>query len=98
MSTGKDRRWTGRQGRSAGPDGGAEPLGLIEALYTLSDITAEINGGQATAPLGLTEPDDIGLLDDVIDALQDPQSQELARAALRDTLARIAQHTLGRRS
>ena len=37
---------------------------------------------------------DIGLVDDVIDALLDPAQSEVARPILRDALARIAQHAL----
>ena len=72
-----------------------DPVSLIEALYTLSDITAEINGYALATPMGLSDPEDIGLIDDVIDALQDRQSGAYARTVLRDAVARIASHSLG---
>ena len=66
----------------------------MDALYTLGDINAEINGLHAHPMRALDTDDDIGLVDDVIDALLDPAQSEVARPILRDALARIAQHAL----
>ncbi len=74
--------------------GEPDPLALIDALYTLSDITAEINGQTSLERVGLVYPEDIGLVDDLIDVLQDPRHADHARAVLRDAVAQIALHAL----
>ena len=71
-----------------------DPLALIDALYTLSDITAEINGQTSLERVGLVDPEDMGLVDDLIDVLQDPRHGDHARAVLRDAVAQIALHAL----
>ncbi len=72
-----------------------DPLALIDALYTLSDITAEINGQTTMERIGLVAPDDVGLIDDIIDALQDPQHGQHARSVLRKAVAEISRHAIG---
>lgn len=72
-----------------------EAEALIDALYTLSDIHAEVNALRAMAHRPLDTAEDIGLVDDVIDALLDPKQADHARPILREALAVIAKRALG---
>lgn len=86
--------WVGKRVRSE--HGRRDAEALIEALYTLGDIHSEVHGLRPRVQRSLDTEDDIGLVDDVIDALLDPAQVDVARPILREALARIAAHALGR--
>jgi hypothetical protein len=67
---------------------------LISELYRQSDREAATEQLEAKPRKPLSKPEDISLLDDVMDALQDPAQVALARPVLRHALKEIARATL----
>ncbi|WP_298915112.1 hypothetical protein [uncultured Algimonas sp.] len=66
----------------------------IRDLYTVSDMDAVRLGLEPDARKPLSCPDDISLMDDVLDALADPQQAKMARPVLRHALKEIARAAL----
>ena len=71
-----------------------EGVRLAQSLYTLADINGDIRNLVPDRRRPVLERDDIGLVDDVIDALVDARQAPHARAILRDALALIARRAL----
>ena len=85
---------TDRPVRDSASDVSSESVQLIEALYTLADINVEIHGLAPKPMRHLDADEDVGLVDDVIDALLDPADIVYTRRVLRNALSAIAARAL----
>ena len=83
-----------RAGRTRTGKAGDDAHSLIDALYALADIQSGLHDLQPRPMRRLSGDTDLGLVDDVIDALLDPEQAPHARRELRDALARVAQAVL----